>query len=96
MARSLLQPFLKTGLTLAVVQSEKILPVEIDIWKSNLMTGAISSLSSFRVIDLIPSGSGALSGLRLDTFQFNVDFRLAALESFRYSDRKIVLEFIYA
>ena len=28
------------------------------------MTGAISSLSSFRIIGLIPSRSGALSGLR--------------------------------
>ena len=31
------------------------------------MAGAISSLSSFKIIGLIPSGSGALSGTRLES-----------------------------
>ena len=61
------------------------------------MTGAISSLSFFRIIGLIPSGPGALSGLRFGSslrlpfrsiLMLNVDFRhfrIAALESFRYA-----------
>ena len=67
LAGSLLLPFLKTGLILAVVQSEGLLPVEIDFWNSNWMIGAVSSLNSFMIIGLIPSGPGALSGLRLES-----------------------------
>ena len=64
------------------------------------MTGVISSLSSFRIIGVIPSGPAASSALRFEsTFQDNVDFRhfrVDALESFMYTDRKIVFKFIYA
>ena len=38
------------------------------------MTGAISSLSSFRIIGLIPSGPGALSGLRFES-SLRIPFR---------------------
>ena len=38
------------------------------------MTGAISSLSSFRIKDLIPSRSGALSGLKFES-SLRIPFR---------------------
>ena len=38
------------------------------------MTGAISYLSSFRIIGLIPSGPGALSGLRFESSKMRIPF----------------------
>ena len=52
---------------LALFQSVGILPVEIDFWNSSWITGAISSLSYFRITGLIPPGPGALSGLRFES-----------------------------
>ena len=57
--------FLKTGITLAFVQSAGSLPVCNDRSKMTLMIGAFSSRSSLGKRGLSLSGPAALSGLRL-------------------------------
>ena len=59
-----LSPFLKTGMTLAVIQSAGSLPVCKDLSKMTLMIGAISSLSSLNRRGLSLSGPAALPGFR--------------------------------
>ena len=53
------------------------------------MTGAISSLSSFRIIDLIPSGPGALSGLR---FESSLRIPFSCIGIFQVYEQKSSLE----
>ena len=65
MAARDLSPFLKTGITLAFVQSAGSLPVCNDRSKMTLMIGAISSRSSLSKRGLNLSGPAALPGLGL-------------------------------
>ena len=66
LAGSPLSPFLKSGLTLALVQSLGSTPVESDLSNNRQMIGAISCLNSFKTTGFISSGPAALCGFRLD------------------------------
>ena len=59
-------PFLKIGLTFALVQSDGNLPVASDFSNISWMTGAISTLNSLSTIGPISSGPAALSGRKFD------------------------------
>ena len=67
LARSLLSPFLKIGLTFALVQSDGTSPVASDLSNMSWIKGAISDLSSFSTIGQISSGPAALSGRKFES-----------------------------
>ena len=64
---SLLSPFLKMGVTHALVQSWGTWPESSDFWKSTERNRAISLLRFFKTMGLMESGPDALLGFRLQS-----------------------------
>ena len=64
---SLLSPFLKMGMTHALVQSWGTWPESSDFWKSTERNNAISLLRFFKTMGLMESGPVALLGFRLQS-----------------------------